>query len=187
MDEITWIYQNNAANTVRYVLGQKAYKMIACIGINPSTAKPDDLDSTIKAVKNISEFNGFHGWAMYNVYPQRATDPDDLDQKMDPNLLLSNIKLIGESIHYLEIDTIWVAYGDLIESREYLPFCMSTLYDSLDSLNLNWKIIGNPTQKGHPRHPLYKKTESPFLDFDMEKYVVEKLKSHTKTFELTTV
>jgi hypothetical protein len=53
----------------------------------------------------------------------------------------------------------------------------------LSHLNLNWKIIGNPTQKGHPRHPLYKATESTFEDFDMEKYVLNKLKPKTKKFD----
>lgn len=71
----------------------------------------------------------------------------------------------------------------MIESREYLPYCLTSLYTSLSHLNLNWKIIGEPTQKGHPRHPLYKSTESTFEDFDMEKYVNKKLKSKTKKFD----
>jgi hypothetical protein len=182
-ETIEWLYLNNSTDTIRYVLGEKSKKMVACIGINPSSAKPNELDNTLKSVKRIAEFNGFDGWIMFNVYPQRATDPANLDNEIDHNLRLTNIGVIRRFIKRLGIDTIWIAYGDLIESREYLPYCMSSLYTSLSHLNLNWKIIGNPTQKGHPRHPLYKATESTFEDFDMEKYVLNKLKPKTKKFD----
>ena len=182
-NSIEWLYLNNSDDTVRYVLGEKTKNMIACIGINPSTAKPNELDNTLKSVKRISAFNGFDGWIMYNVYPQRATDPNYLDNEIDHDLRLTNIGVLIKSIKHLGINTIWIAYGDLIESREYLPFCMLSLYTSLSHLNLNWKIIGEPTKKGHPRHPLYKSTESKFIDFEMEKYVTEKLKPKSKKFE----
>jgi hypothetical protein len=76
----------------------------------------------------------------------------------------------------LGIETIWLAYGNIIKKRDYLPDCMKRLYTQLKPLNLKWKIIGEPTQKGHPKHPLYKPTRSPFIDFDMEKYIIEGLK-----------
>ena len=120
---------------------------------------------------------------MDNVYPQRATNPNYIDNEIDHDLRLTNIGVLMKSIKHLGINTIWIAYGDLIESREYLPFCMLSLYTSLSHLNLNWKIIGEPTKKGHPRHPLYKSTESKFIDFEMEKYVTEKLKPKSKKFE----
>ena len=56
-------------------------------------------------------------------------------------------------------------------------------YRSLSHLSLIWKIIGLPTKKGHPRHPLYNTTESKFVDFDMQKYVTEKLQPKSKEFE----
>ena len=170
-----WLYLNNAADTVRYVLGEKSENMLACIGINPSTAKPNDLDNTLKSVKRISQFNGFDGWVMYNVYPQRATDPKHLHKEMDSELQHKNTEILRQSIQDLGIDTIWLAYGDLIETREYLSYCLTSLYSHLKPLNLKWKIIAEPTQKGHPRHPLYKPTNSLFIDFDMGKYVNEKL------------
>ena len=175
-----WLYLNNAEDTVRDVLGEKSENMLACIGINPSTAKPNELDNTLKSVKRISQFNGFDGCIMYNVYPQRATDPKHLHFEIDCNLQQKNNEILSQSIQDLGIDTIWLAYGDLIETREYLPDCMLSLYTHLKSLNLNWKIIAEPTQKGHPRHPLYKPSRSPFVDLDMDKYINEKLKVQAK-------
>jgi len=174
-----WLYQNNTTDTVRYVLGEKSENMVACIGINPSTARPNELDNTLKSVKRISKFNGFNGWVMYNVYPQRATDPAHLHKEMDPELQQKNCEILRRSVQYLGIETIWLSFGDLIETRTYLSFCLTSLYTQLKPLNLTWKIIATPTKKGHPRHPLYKPTESPFVDFDMDKYVNEKLKLQT--------
>ena len=180
MNTNEWLYQNNVANTLRYVLGEKSENMVACIGINPSTAEPNALDNTLKSVKRIAQFNGFDGWVMYNLYPQRATDPNNLHREIDEGLHLKNIEILRQSIQNLGIDTVWVAYGDLIESREYLSFCLLSLYMHLKPLNLKWKIIAEPTQKGHPKHPLYKPAKSPFVDFDIDKYINEKLKVHTK-------
>ncbi len=178
----TWIYLNDAADTVRYVLGEKSDNMVACIGINPSTARPNALDNTLKSVKRIACFNGFDGWVMYNVYPQRATDPIHLHGELNPELQQRNNEILNQSIRDLGIDTIWVAYGDLIEIREYLPLCMLYLYNHLKPLGLHWKIIAGPTKKGHPKHPLYKPIESLFIDIDMEKYVKEILKLQTTKY-----
>ncbi len=183
--KIEWLYLNNDDNSVRYVLGEKGENMLACIGINPSTAKPNELDNTLKSVKRIAEFNGFDGWIMYNVYPQRATDPKDLHSKIDHELRLTNSGVLCASIKNLGIKNIWLAYGDLIESRDYLRYCMSDLYSNLSILDLKWKIIDNPTQKGHPRHPLYKAIKTTLSDCDMELYVEEKLKPFTKEFDKT--
>ena len=175
-EDKNWLYVNNTEDTIRYVLGEKGERMVACIGINPSTARPNALDNTLRSVKRIAQFNGFDGWIMYNVYPQRAKDPKQLHSEMDHGLLRKNIGVLCQTIQDLGIDMIWLAYGDLIESRDYLPFCMRSLYEYLKHFDLKWKIIGEPTQKGHPKHPLYKSTISPFIDFDMEKYVNERLK-----------
>jgi len=180
---IEWLYLNNEDNSVRYVLGEKGKNMLACVGINPSTAKPDDLDNTLKSVKRIAEFNGFDGWIMYNVYPQRATDPNELHSEIDHDLRLTNCGVLSSSIKALGIKNIWVAYGDLIESRDYLRFCMADLYRNLNHHDLKWKIISEPTKKGHPRHPLYKATKSILIDYDMERYTDEKLKPFSKEFE----
>ena len=182
-DEIEWLYFNNKTNTERYILGESGKSIVACIGINPSTAEPNLLDPTMKKVKRISSFNGFDGWVMYNVYPQRATNPSQLHTKINSESRIKNNGLIRQSIEHLGIDTIWVAYGDLIETRNYLPFCLADLFMKLGDLKVNWKIVKSTTKKGHPRHPLYQKGESEFLDFDMEKYINEIIKPKTKEFD----
>ena len=40
-----WIYAPNFYSEYRYILGTRGKNPLICIGINPSTAKPDELDN----------------------------------------------------------------------------------------------------------------------------------------------
>ena len=42
-----WIYAPNFYSEYRYILGTRGKNPLICIGINPSTAQPDDLDNTL--------------------------------------------------------------------------------------------------------------------------------------------
>ena len=76
-----WLYKTNEDNTARYILGQineEKGATLLCFGINPSTACPECLDNTIRKVVKLSANNGYANWIMVNIYPQRATNPNDL-------------------------------------------------------------------------------------------------------------
>jgi hypothetical protein len=42
-----WLYAPNFYSEYRYILGTRGKRPLICIGINPSTAKPDALDNTL--------------------------------------------------------------------------------------------------------------------------------------------
>lgn len=173
---IEWIYMNNGSNELRYALGEKGNRMVGCIGINPSTARPDDLDNTLGSVKRIAEFNGYDGWVMFNICPQRATDISEIDYEVNPYAIKENLSIVKSILIEYNIGTVWLAFGNLIEYRPYLKMCFLEMFAALKGLDVNWKIIQEPTQKGHPRHPLYKPVKSTFVDFDIQRYVSEVLK-----------
>ena len=77
-DARRWIYVPDFYTEYRYILGTRGENPLICIGINPSTAEPDNLDNTLKSVSRIAGGNGFDSWIMFNVYAQRATRPDDM-------------------------------------------------------------------------------------------------------------
>jgi hypothetical protein len=58
-DRDKWLYVPNAYTEYRYILGTKGENPLICIGINPSTAKPDDLDNTLKSVERTAKHNGY--------------------------------------------------------------------------------------------------------------------------------
>ncbi len=75
-----WYYEPHTYQPYRYVLGRVGRRPLVCIGINPSTAQPGALDPTLKSVERLANANGFDSWIMFNVYPQRATNPNDMDK-----------------------------------------------------------------------------------------------------------
>ena len=60
-----WLYAPNFYSEYRYILGTRGSNPLICIGINPSTAKPDDLDNTLKSVQRIALGNGFDSFIIH--------------------------------------------------------------------------------------------------------------------------
>ena len=58
-DRERWLYIPDFYSEYRYILGTVGKNPLICIGINPSTAAPDDLDNTLKSVERIAKGNGF--------------------------------------------------------------------------------------------------------------------------------
>ena len=163
-----WIYETSEDNSARFVLGQVFNpngKTLLCFGINPSTACPECLDNTIRKVVSISNYNGYENWIMLNIYPQRATNPDDMHIECDNGLVSANldcIRRIAES--YSNCDVL-LAYGNLISKRQYLKICL----DEIISLLQNKKIkIIKLTKANNPVHPLYQPNASVLVDYAIQ-------------------
>ena len=118
-----WYYEPHTYQPYRYVLGRVGTHPLVCIGINPSTAQPGALDPTLKSVERLAAANGFDSWIMFNVYPQRATDPNDMDRVPDRALCDENLRWLRAVLAQTE-PTMWAAWGTLIEKRDYLPGLM---------------------------------------------------------------
>lgn len=169
-----WIYKTNKDNTNRYVLGQikegKDSNPLICFGINPSTATPNKLDNTIKSVQRLSESNGFNGWIMLNIYPQRATDPKDLHKEIDSQAHIINLDIIKDILIQKEV-VIWAAWGTLIKKRNYLPNCLKDIIKLSEEYNCKWVSLGKISKNGHPHHPLYLRKDTKYDDFNIAGYI----------------
>jgi len=84
------IYSKSPDNKYRYALGTKGKKTLYCFGINPSTATPEKYDPTVTRVKKVALKNGFDSVVMLNIYPLRATNPDDLPERINHDEHISN-------------------------------------------------------------------------------------------------
>ena len=74
-DTEKWLYVPDFYSEYRYILGTRGKNPLICIGINPSTAKPDDLDNTLKSVERTARFNGYDSFIMFNVYASAPQTP----------------------------------------------------------------------------------------------------------------
>jgi hypothetical protein len=166
-----WIYERSEDNRFRYVLGERGENPLVCIGVNPSTATPEQLDPTLRNVKSWAKRLKFDGWIMLNLYPLRATNPNDLPKEMDFARIASNAMHMSAIFERHETYSVWAAWGALIEKRSYLSYCVRRLVD-IPQFNPQRIIhIGPLSVKGHPHHPLYLSHKSEVQDFDIQAYL----------------
>ena len=170
-DIAKWLYAPNFYSEYRYILGTRGAKPLICIGINPSTAKPDDLDNTLKSVERIALGNGFDSFIMFNVYAQRATSPDDMEKTYNPLLHKENLEAFRYVLSISERPAIWAAWGAIIEKRKYLPECVRDMVSAGQEYGATWHCAGAITKKGHPHHPLYLRKDEKLKPFDISAYL----------------
>ncbi len=175
-DRSRWLYVPDHYSEYRYILGTKGERPLICIGINPSTAAPDDLDNTLKSVERIALNNGYDSFIMFNVYAQRATDPDDMERECNALLHEENMKAFEYVLRLSkEPPAVWAAWGNIIEKRRYLPECVRSMIEIAGKHQARWYSAGKISKKGHPHHPLYLKKDTPLDDFDIKGYIKNQL------------
>lgn len=167
---MNWIYKTDASNSARFILGIEGENPLICVGVNPSTAVPNHLDRTLKAVEEFSKMNGYDSWIMLNLYPQRATNPENLHLSSNDKIIKENIETIGDIFSKYKYADIWAAWGNLIESRSFLKECLKAIIDISDSKEHHWIYFGNLTKRNHPRHPLYLSRQSCRHRIDIDSY-----------------
>ena len=169
-----WLYVPNVYSEYRYILGTKGKNPLICIGINPSTAEPDNLDNTLKSVERIALGNGFDSFIMFNVYAQRATNPDAMEKECNGMLHRENLEAFRYVLSISEKPAVWAAWGAIIENREFLADCVRDMMTVGQEYGAVWYCAGAITKKGHPHHPLYLRKDERIKPFDVESYL-EKL------------
>ena len=171
-----WLYVPPRYSEYRYILGTRGENPLICIGINPSTAKPNDLDNTLKSVERIANHNGYDSFIMFNVYAQRATIPSDMDKELNALLHKENMKAFRYVLERSKSPALWAAWGAIIEERSYLADCVCDMINIANEFDSSWYSSGKISKKGHPHHPLYLKKDSPLDIFDIADYVDRVLK-----------
>lgn len=173
-DIAQWIYAPNFYSEYRYILGTRGSNPLICVGINPSTARPDALDNTLKSVERIAFGNGYDSFLMFNVYAQRATSPNDMEKTCNPLLHKENLEAFRYVLSLSSQPAVWAAWGAVIEKRSYLSACLRDMLQAGKECGTNWYCAGAITKKGHPHHPLYLRKDEVLRPFDMDAYL-EKL------------
>ena len=166
-----WLFVPNTYTEYRYILGTRGERPLICIGINPSTARPGALDNTLKSVERIALGNGFDSFLMFNVYAQRATDPNAMERQCNPALHRENMAAFRYVLSISDAPAVWAAWGSIIEKRGYLRDCLRDMLQIGEEYGARWYCAGAVTKKGHPHHPLYLRKDERLKPFDIETYL----------------
>ena len=162
----SWVHETDEKDKARFVLGVRGERTLCCVGVNPSTARPGELDPTSRSVARLASAHGFDGWRLFNLYAQRATDPGRLHKRMNRRLHERNLACLERRLGELESPVVWAAWGTLIESRPWLRDCLADVAQVVERCGGRWVAMGTLTQAGHPRHPLYLRGDSAMVDFE---------------------
>lgn len=166
-----WLYVPNFYSEYRYLLGTRGKRPLICVGINPSTAEPENLDNTLKSVERIAKGNGFDSFLMFNVYAQRATNPDDMEKTCNLTLHKENLQAFEYLMTLSDAPAVWAAWGTVIEKRGYLPDCLRDMIAIGQRYGAKWYCAGACSKKGHPHHPLYLRKDEKLKEFDVNRYL----------------
>lgn len=169
-DVSKWLYVPNTYQEYRYLLGTRGERPLICIGVNPSTAAPGDLDNTLKSVERVALHNGFDSFVMCNVYAQRATRPSDMERELNVRLHRENLAAFAYALSLSPAPAVWAAWGNIIEQRPYLPLCVRDMAGVGREYGARWYTAGTRSKRGHPHHPLYLRKDSILDAFDVESY-----------------
>lgn len=157
-------------DTVRYALRKDGDRPLVVIGLNPSTANEAKADPTMTRVMGLAERNGFDGFVMLNLYPQRTTDPAGLDSELNDALHQENLRQIKEAVKDINEPTVLLAFGNNIGLRLYLKTCLRDIVTAMADKRPHYVPVGTPTNWGNPRHPLYAGYRE-LTDFDIDAYL----------------
>lgn len=128
-------------------------------GMNPSTARADVNDPTIVREIGFTKRFGLSTYVKVNILDYRATNPDDL-LKVDGPRSMENLPAIRNAA--ADADIIIMAYGVMHKSFE--PEIRETV-EMLRKDGRELWCLGR-TKAGHPRHPLYLKSDTPLERFE---------------------
>lgn len=118
-------------------------RIVAFVGLNPSTADEIKNDPTVTRCINYAKKWGYSGMYMMNIFAYRATDPRVMKAHSEP--------IGSENDHYLslvarEADIVvaaWGTHGKHLNRGQ----AVKNLIPGLHCLRI--------TKDGHPSHPLY--------------------------------
>lgn len=111
---------------------------------------------------------------MFNVYAQRATRPEDMDQVCNAALHRENMaafRYVLEQVGAGYAPAVWAAWGTIIEKRPYLRDCVRDMVAIGEAYGAQWLCAGKCSKKGHPHHPLYLRKEEKVRPFAVVPYL----------------
>lgn len=118
------------------------------IGLNPSTADHTVDDPTVRRCKQFAFDWGYGGFHIVNLFGMRATKPTDMKKHPNPMGYDNDAYLRGTAEKAGIIVAAWGANGGFLDGDKRVLSLLSDYH----------LVCLGKTKTGHPRHPLYIKS-----------------------------
>ncbi|MEQ8769882.1 MAG: DUF1643 domain-containing protein [Phycisphaerales bacterium] len=144
----------------RYTLGRRwsdtGGEVCFCL-LNPSTADARVLDPTLTRCLGFAQRWGFGSMTVVNIFALRSTDPAGLYESDDPIGPRNDAAIRRSAARADRVVVGWGNHGDLLGRGARVARVLSDLCEPLC-----WDV----TKPGHPKHPLYLRSDQPVRPFD---------------------
>jgi len=172
VDYVGRAYMKGDLDNHRYILGiRDAKNPLVVIGCNPSRANELKPDPTIQKVIYFVERNGYDGFIMLNLYPQRSIRPGDIHARVMEKWHEENLLQIKYALEGLKNPDVVAAWGDNILRRDFLCASLQDIAQAIQPLQPRWHSFGPLTKKGNPTHPLRISFSTSLIPFDIDEYI----------------
>jgi hypothetical protein len=118
--------------------------------MNPSHAREDQSDKTMNRLIQASQENGYAGWIMLNLYPERSPKPSALSP-FDPALSSANKEAIARVLTRYQTTEVLGAWGNLTNAT--LRTARIDVLTMLAASGVRVFTLDLLTKEGNPRHP----------------------------------
>jgi len=140
-------YSFPPAPDCRFMLKKTGANILYCIGRNPSFGSIYCTDPTLSVVDAIAARNGFDGFAMLNLYPQRGADGITFSK----DLIEQHALFVASQIPAGSF--ILAAWGEIVGNNPDYKDCLTKIVTQFPSISaFTWLNLGM-TQSRHPKMP----------------------------------
>jgi hypothetical protein len=129
--------------------------LVFCM-LNPSTADHNADDPTIRRCMGFAMREGARSLAVINLYALRATNPTDLWKHPNPVGPYNDTTILDVSRKYGRVICAW--------GTNAKPARVRAVMHAFKFYNVETLCLGT-NAGGSPKHPLYIKSDQPFLPF----------------------
>lgn len=139
----------------RFAIGRvltptKSQNPLVVIAMNPSYANHTESDRTVNTVIAASSTLGHDGWMMLNLYPERATKPQNLN-RFDAALWAQNWTAIEDVLNTFGVTEVLGAWGDPPNST--IREAKKETLKAFKARGTNVYYFEQLNASGNPRHP----------------------------------
>ncbi len=128
-------------------------RLVAFIGLNPSTATETKNDPTIRRLINFAKRDGFDGMVMLNLFAWRSTDPNEMKRAEYP-VGLENDAAIREIA--AQVDRVVACWGNHGKHANR----SAAVIEMLAGIDL---LCFGANANGEPVHPLYQPDDAQMI------------------------